>query len=190
MDDASVVATQSAYSGILAPPDVPPGTIEVPPGNELFLVERGVGSQNYIRLPLSPPGTGSDWVLFAPQATLFDDGGRQIGTHFASSSPPKEDPTNPIPTWQDNDNSAAWATREKSMDSPDGSIPWLLLKVVATRRGKAGGHRLAKTTYIQRVRTTGGVKPPSDGTTPTDVGSRNFVPYTAQYYFYRRALSA
>ena len=38
MDDASVVETLSPYPGVLAPPDVPPGTIEVPPGNELFLV--------------------------------------------------------------------------------------------------------------------------------------------------------
>lgn len=190
MNDASAVETLPAFCSILAPPDVPPGTIQAPPGNELFLVARGVGSQNYIRLLLDPPGTGSDWVLFAPQATLFDDGGRQIGTHFASSAPPKEDPTTPVTTWQDDDNSAAWATREKSMDSPDGSIPWLLLKVVATRRGKAGGPRLASTTYIQRVHTTGGVKPPSNGTTPTDVGSRDHVPYRADYYFYRRALSA
>jgi hypothetical protein len=190
MDDTWAVDVLSPYPGVLAPPDVPPDTIEVPPGNEVFLVGHAVGSQNYIRLPLNPPETGSDWVLFAPQATLFDHAGRQIGTHFASSAPPKEDPTNPVPTWQDNDNSAAWATREKSLDSPDGSIPWLLLEVVATRRGKAGGRRLAGTTYIQRVHTTGGTKPPSDGTASADVGSRDFVPYTADYYFYRRAASA
>lgn len=104
-----------------------------------------------ICLPLQPPATGSDWVLFAPQATLFDDDGHQMVTHFASPTQPAGDPTNPLATWQANDNSSVWATREKSLDSPDGSIPWLLLRVVASTQGKAGGHALTKTTYIQRA---------------------------------------
>src|SRR5207249_8915476 len=98
----------------LIPPNVPPGTIEVPPGNELFLVGHGVGSQNYICLPLQPPAVGFDWVLFTPQATLFSHAGHQIVTHFASPAPPALDPTNPIPTWEASDNSTVWATRDKS----------------------------------------------------------------------------
>lgn len=167
-------------------PSIPPDTIEVPPGNEVFLVGHAVGSQNYICLPQKPPGTGSEWVLFAPQATLFDFAGRLLITHFASPAPPTVDRTNPVPTWEAHDNSTVWASKEKSMDSPTGSIPWLLLKVLATQPGKAGGHKLTKTTYIQRVNTTGGVKPATGCTEPTDAGNKNFVPYTADYFFYRR----
>jgi hypothetical protein len=190
MDEHSQGAvTAAADAGRLAPPRVPPHTIEVPPGHEVFLVGHAVGTQNYICLPSKPPAAGSDWVLFAPEATLFDHEGLQIVTHFASPSEPGGDPTNPLATWQSKDNSAVWATRETSLDSPSGSIPWLLLKVVAARRGKAGGHRLTKTTYIQRVNTIGGVKPPTGCAASTDTAHKNFVAYTADYFFYRRAES-
>jgi hypothetical protein len=178
-------ATSPAYPDTLSAPRIPPHTIQPPAGHELFLVGHAVGSQNYICLPSKPPATGSEWVLFGPQATLFGHESHQIITHFASRTQPAGDQTNPVATWQANDNSTVWATKEKSLDSPDGSIPWLLLKVVATTPGKAGGHRLTHTTYIQRVNTTGGVKPATACASPSDAGSKNFVPYTADYLFYR-----
>jgi hypothetical protein len=184
-DYPSDVTTDAAYVGSLTPPSLPPDTIQAPPGHEVFLVGHAVGSQNYICLPLQPPATGSDWVLFAPQATLFDDDGHQIVTHFASPTQPAGDTSNPLATWQGNDNSSVWATREKSLDSPGGSIPWLLLKAVASTQGKAGGHTLTQTTYIQRVNTTGGVKPATGCASSLDAGNKNFVPYTADYFFYR-----
>lgn len=187
--DSSEAAISPVGADALIPPVVPPHSIEVPPGHELFLVGHAVGTQNYICLPLKPPATGSDWVLFAPQATLFGHHHRQIVTHFASPSRPAGDPTNPLATWEGNDNSTVWATKEKSVDSPIGAIPWLLLKVVAAQEGKAGGHLLTKTTYIQRVNTTGGVKPVANCAASADTGNKNFVPYTADYFFYRQAKS-
>jgi hypothetical protein len=179
--------TGATYADTLTPPPLPPDTIQAPPGHEVFVVGHAIGSQNYICLPLKPPATGSEWVLFGPQATLFDHDGHQIVTHFASPTQPAGDPTNPLATWQANDSSAVWATKEKSLDSPDGSIPWLLLKVVASAQGKAGRHRLTKTTYIQRVKTTGGVKPTAQCSSASDTGNKNFVSYTADYVFYRLA---
>ncbi len=186
-EDATSTTTASAYADTLMPPPLPADTIQAPPGHEVFLIGHAVGSQNYICLPSQPPATGSDWVLFGPQATLFDHDGHQIVTHFASPAAPKADPTNPLATWQGNDNSAVWATKDESLDSPDGSIPWLLLKAVATTPGKAGGRTLTETTYIQRVNTTGGVKPTAPCASSSDTGNKNFVPYTADYYFYRLA---
>jgi hypothetical protein len=186
-DDSPGAVAHRPHTHPLTPPSVPADTIEAPAGHEVFLVGHAVGSQNYICLPSKQPGGAPDWVLFAPQATLFDDEGHQVVTHFASPSEPEGDPTNPLATWEASDNSTAWATREKSLDSPAGSIPWLLLKVVATKRGKAGGRRLSKTTYIQRVNTTGGVKPTTRCAAATDAGNKNFVSYTADYYFYREA---
>jgi hypothetical protein len=43
---------------------------------------------------------------------------------------------------------------------------------------------LTPTTYIQRVNTTGGTQAP---TSCTEAGAIKFVPYTADYYFYRQA---
>jgi hypothetical protein len=39
-----------------------------------------------------------------------------------------------------------------------------------------------RTTYIQRVNTTGGLAPAD---APTQVGQEARVPYTAEYFFYR-----
>jgi hypothetical protein len=40
----------------------------------------------------------------------------------------------------------------------------------------------ARTTYIQRVNTKGGLAPTAPG---TSIGAIAEVPYTAEYYFYR-----
>ena len=102
----------------LAPPHVDdtmksiPDAIAVPPGNEVFLVTQGLGTQNYICLPSA---TGFDWALFTPQATLFDDEGRQVVTHYFSPSPPESDPTKLVPTWQANDDTSVWAAKDASV---------------------------------------------------------------------------
>ncbi len=159
-----------------------PDAIAVPQGNEVFLVGQGSGTQNYICLPSA---TGFDWVLFTPQATLFNDEDRQVVTHFFSPSPPDSDPTKPAPTWQANDNSTVWAAKDASVPSPTGSIDWLRLKTVATQPGRTGGDRLSDTTYILRVNTKGGIKPGAPCTTASNVEGKNCVPYEAQYIFYR-----
>src|SRR5437879_3676313 len=159
-----------------------PDAIAVPPGNEVFLVGHASGTQNYICLPSA---TGFDWALFTPQATLFDDEGRQVVTHYFSPSPPESDPTKLVPTWQANDASTVWAVRDASVPSPTGSIDWVRLKTVAIKSGKAGGDRLSHTTYVLRVDTKGGTKPSTPCTAASNVGGKNCVPYTARYIFYR-----
>ena len=161
-----------------------PDAISVPPGNEVFLVGYASGTQNYICLPAA---TGFDWVLFTPQATLFNREDRQVVTHFFSPSSPAFDPTKPVPTWQANDDSSVWAVKDASVPSPTGSIDWLRLKVVATQSGRTGGDRLSDTTYILRVDTKGGTKPSTPCTAASNVGSKNCVPYSARYIFYRSA---
>ena len=72
-----------AYADDLTPPPVP-DKIKVPAGNKLFLVGHAVGTQNYICVP---SGTGVRFVLFTPEAVLFDDEGEQLTTHFFSPNP-------------------------------------------------------------------------------------------------------
>jgi len=159
-----------------------PDAIAAPPGNEVFLVGHGSGTQNYICLPVA---TGFDWVLFTPQATLFNGEDRQVVTHFFSPSPPESDPTKPVPTWQAKDDSRIWAAKDAAVPSPTGSIDWLRLKVVAARSGRTGGDRLSDTTYVLRVNTEGGTKPDTPCTAASNVGGKNCVPYEARYIFYR-----
>ncbi len=50
--------------------------------------------------------------------------------------------------------------------------------------GPTGGGKLARTTFIQRVNTAGGVAPAGCAAS-TDVGKKALVPYTTDYIFYR-----
>jgi Protein of unknown function (DUF3455) len=170
----------------ILPPSVPPN-LQVPAGNQAFLVGHAIGTQNYVCLPLE---ASVAWTLVGPQATLFNDWSRQRITHFLSPNPDESD--TPRATWQHSlDTSTVWAVAiASSSDSnfvASGAIPWLLLQVVGAQPGPTGGDRLTETTFIQRVHTSGGVAPSTGCVELTDVGQRAFVPYTADYFFYEPA---
>jgi Protein of unknown function (DUF3455) len=177
-------------AGGLVPPPVP-ANLEVPAGNKVFLEGHAIGTQNYICLCSA---ADCAWTFFGPQATLFNDYKTQILTHFLSPNPDPMDPMEegtPRPTWQHSqDTSTVWA-RAISSSAPNfvdaDAIPWLLLQVVGVQRGPIGGHRLTRTTFIQRLNTSGGVAPSTGCDEFTDVNKRAFVPYTADYFFYKAA---
>jgi uncharacterized protein DUF3455 len=184
-----------AYADDTTPPPVP-GNIQVPAGNKLFLVGHAVGTQNYVCLP---SGTGVTFVLFTPQATLFDDEGGQLTTHYFSPNP-SEVNTNPKvlgdrmirATWQDSkDSSTVWGKVNPGNSSSDsnyvepGAIPWLLVTIAGHQDGPTGGDRLSATTFIQRLSTHGGLAPSTGCTSLGDLGNMVFVPYTTDYYFYK-----
>jgi hypothetical protein len=62
----------------------------------------------------------------------------------------------------------------------------VLLQVVGTQSGPTGGATLSGTTFVQRLNTIGGAAPSTDCNLPTDIGNKAFVPYTADYFFYRK----
>lgn len=167
-----------------APPAVPTA-IQAPAGNRPFLVGYATGTQNYICLP---QGAGFAWTLFGPQATLFNDEAVQNMTHFLSPNPDEGGALRP--TWQHSrDTSAVWGVRMEGSSDPafvePGAIEWLLLRVVGQERGPTGGGRLAEATYLQRIHTAGGMAPATGCSLATDVGKRAFVPYSADYVFYK-----
>jgi hypothetical protein len=169
-----------------------PGNINVPAGNTVYLSGHAVGTQNYV---CAPSGSGFAWTLFGPQATLFitfkwitGDITQQVMTHFLSANP-QENGT-PRPTWQGSlDTSAVWGKAAASSTDPafvaPGAIPWLLVQVVGSQRGPAGGDLLTPTTYIHRVNTTGGVAPSTGCSVSANAGSTVLVAYTADYFFYK-----
>ena len=67
------------------------------------------------------------------------------------------------------------------------SIPWLLLSAKIETAGKFG-NRLTQTTFIQRINTRGGIAPAASTCTAATAGAKKEVPYTADYYFWRKAV--
>lgn len=184
----TVSLTQPAHADRVTPPPVP-SSIQVPAGNKAFLEGHAVGTQDYICLP---SGSGFAWTFFGPQATLFEDNTKQIITHFLSSNP--DESGTPRATWQHSqDTSTVWAAATASSSDPNfvaaGAIPWLRLQVVGDQSWPIGGDKLSKTTFIQRLNTSGGVAPLTGCALATDVGAKALVPYTADYFFYKAAES-
>ena len=189
----SVALPQLTHAHHVTPPLVPPN-IQVPTGNKAFREGHAVGTQNYICLPSNSSDSGVSWTFFGPQATLFNDDDKQIITHFLSPNP--DESGTPRATWQHSrDTSIVWAMMAMNGSSSDpkfvepGAIPWLLLQVVGAQDGLTGGDKLSETTFIQRLHTTGGIAPSSGCAQSSEVGQRTFVPYTADYVFYKAVKS-
>lgn len=178
--------SRAARADEITPPAVPQ-LIEVPAGYKPFLAGHAIGTQNYICAPAAT-SSGFDWLFVGPQATVFDEAGEQILTHFQSRNPSKGNAIQAM--WQHSrDTSGVWAKkRAGSSDSgyvaPD-AIEWLLLEMTGQQIGPTGGDKLANTMFIQRVNTVGGIAPPSSECSASTVNTRRLVYYEADYYFYR-----
>jgi Protein of unknown function (DUF3455) len=173
---AALVAAVSVAQVAAAAPSAPevPGDIQVEDGHKVFLVAHAVGVQIY---PCNATAAGFSWGGSTPRATLYDDKGKAVGEHFGG------------PTWRYQDGSSVVAARVNGVIVDPTAIPWLLLKANSRTVG-ADGDRLANTTFIQRVATTGGVAPAAADCTATSAGSRVEVPYTADYHFWKATGSA
>ena len=163
---AATVLVANAYAGPAAP-DVP-RTIAVPEGNKVVLVAEAVGVQIYA---CNAVGGGYRWDFVAPRANLYSEQGKLLTTHFGG------------PSWQARDGSLVVGSVVDRAPA-EGTIPWLLLKAASTSAG-ADGDRLAGTTFIQRVATTGGVEPDAAECDAGSAGTTSEVPYTADYYFWK-----
>jgi hypothetical protein len=176
--------TPAAHAQIVIPP-VPAG-LEVDAGNEAFLLGRGVGTQNYVCQPAASLGRVA-WTLFTPQATLFSDEGEQLTTHFFSPNPDEGPIVVVRAAWQDSENtSTVWARAVAAVTVKPDAIAQLKLEVVGTQAGPNGGNTFSGATFVQRLTTEGGLAPTTGCDALPDVGHRAFIPYTADYVFYRR----
>ena len=179
-----MVASAQAHGGhrVIVPP-VPTG-VEVSADNKAFLVGHAYGTQNYICLP---SGASFAWSLFTPEATLFNDDNDQIITHYFSPNPEN----NIIrATWQYRDTSTVWAAAILASSDANfvkpGAIPWVKLQVEKAVDGPNGGDKLSETTFIRRLNTDGGSAPLTGCAQASDIGKKAFVPYTADYFFYKK----
>ena len=68
----------------IVPPPVPDGLELSPQEYTPFLVAHAVGTQGYVCVKV---GAAYSWVPYGPQATLFNENGEQVLTHFLSPRP-------------------------------------------------------------------------------------------------------
>ena len=139
------------------------------PESKPFLILGASGVQRYACQ------ANATWLFTDPVATLFRPGreSKPIGSHYLNF-------TTGRPIWESKDGSTVEAARKASAPSGAGNIPALLLEAVQTSAGDQGEH-LVKTTWVQRLNTSGGVAP-AGSCTP---GATIAVPYTTAYVFWK-----
>lgn len=100
----------------------PSGVVNVPenlkpPANEsLAMIVAAKGVQIYECRAKQDQTGAYEWGFVAPEADLFDAGGKKIGRHYAG------------PHWESSDGSKVAGTLKERADAPQtDSIPWLLL---------------------------------------------------------------
>jgi hypothetical protein len=160
---AGCAGVQLPRSAVEVPDKLKPGANE-----SLAMIVPARGVQIYeCRARKDQPG-GYEWAFVAPQADLFDAGGRRIGRHYTG------------PHWESTDGSKILGALKERADTPAAdAIPWLLL--TAKSVGPEGA--FSKVASVQRVNTVGGVAPEA-GCSQAAAGTSARINYTADYYFF------
>ena len=163
-------------------PSVDPSIAVPADGGGLLLHTSATGSQDYTCMAVSldagpdaDAATGHQWTFVGPEADLKDCTGTKVGQHIASDGGPT------LPEWITFADGTYVIAKRVGGYTPDaGAIPWLLLQKQST----SGSGTLSKTTYVQRLNTTGGLSPSAGSCDQGAEGTTQKVPYTADYYFY------
>jgi hypothetical protein len=155
----AAVAIAGLCGGVQSGPDVPDNL--KPPAHERPARQaRAEGDQIY-------SCDGSKWVFVGPEAKLFDENGKQVGSHSAG------------PTWEWADGSRVVGRAVANATPDPDSIPWLLL----TATDHQGDGAMKQVSSIQRLSTKGG-KAPVTGCDESHKGEKTRAHYTAVYHFY------
>lgn len=150
----SALAACSTTPTVAVPENLKPGANE-----SLAMIAAAKGVQVY-------ECHAGAWAFIAPEAELFDAGGKTVGRHYGG------------PSWEAADGSKVVGTVKARADAPaPNAIPWLLLGAKSV--GPEG--TFSKVTSVQRVATAGGMAPAGGC---AEEGGRARVAYTADYYFY------
>jgi hypothetical protein len=136
-----------------------PPSLVVPAGNRLTSSLDGSGVQIYQCVK-------AKWTLLQPAATLTAEG-KPVGLHFKG------------PVWVSTVDGSEVGAAPVATVNREGAIPELLLKATQNH----GQGMFSKVTYVQRLRTTGGVAPAGSCTE----GSQQAIRYSAVYRFWSAA---
>ena len=137
------------------------------PESKPFLTLNATGVQRYA---CQANGT---WLFTDPVAELYEpERSKAVGSHYLNFATGR-------PVWKFKDGSTVEAARKASAPAGAGNIAALLLEAVSTTAGD-DGDRFARTTWVQRLNTSGGVAP-AGACVP---GAVIAVPYTTDYVFW------
>jgi len=144
-----------------------PDSINPPADHTLILITHAKGYQIYqCRLQDGQ----HHWQLTGPDATLFNEQGTLVGSHFIG------------PKWKYRDNSIVAGHLIEKVTAPHHSaVPWLLVKGTNPQ----GTGLFNTVSFINRINTQGGVKP-STGCNSNHLGSERAIAYQADYLFYSK----
>jgi len=166
---AIAAAIPCAHAAVPEPQGIGSG-LRAPAGEQPEFVLKAEGVQVYACQPRTDDPKAFEWAFVGPQATLRENG-KVVGRHAAG------------PIWEStNDKSSVKGSARSGQDAGAGNIPWLLLAGTPSQ----GSGKFAGVTSILRVATKGGVEPAGGGCNASKSGKEERVPYTADYYFYKR----
>jgi hypothetical protein len=153
---AGPVKMAEATSGFPAPKDARLLMRVSARGDQIYTVKAGANGK-------------PEWSPATPDAKLFDDKGKEIGTHGKG------------PHWTLADGGTVIGQLPPARNAviDPSAVPWLEINA---KPGSAAGS-MKDVTIIQRVKTMGGV-PPNGELSEPNVGKEFRVPYMAEYLFY------
>ena len=159
----AAVAAASAFAQV-------PAEVTPPAGNKAVLTLVGAGDLTYeCKAVADKPGTFA-WTFAGPNAKLLDANKKEVGKYYAG------------PTWESNDGSKVTGKQLAVAPGAAGSIPLQLVQAnPATGKGA-----MTDVTYIQRLKTVGGVAPATPACAAANVGAKTTVPYQADYVFFKK----
>ena len=176
MNNAPIIAVpmlmlMGATAALAGNANDPLAQVRAAEGESRVMTLHAKGVQVYeCRTAKDKPGE-YEWAFVAPDAELFDDGGRKAGRHYAG------------PKWEAADGSRIAGSVKARADAPAaGAIPWLLL--AAKPEGPDG--TLSKVSSVQRIHTAGGVAPVG-GCSYDTTGTSARIDYSADYVFFTRS---
>ncbi len=144
--------------------------VRVPGGNEVILETTAVGVLNYECRANVPTAGTIGWVLVSPKADLLDRTGKNVAAY---SGPPA--------TWMHTDGSSVVGSQLAIAPTLGGTnLPLQLSKGTPG----AGPGALQNVSYIQRIKTKGGMDF-TKACTQADLGDKLTLPYQADYIFWK-----
>ena len=147
-----------------------PAEITPPAGNKAAMTLSATGILNYeCKAVADKPGTFA-WTFAGPDAKLWDANKKEVGKYYGG------------PTWESTDGSKVTGKQLAVSPSVAGAIPLQLVQAAPT----TGTGAMADVTYIQRLKTVGGVAPTTPACATANVGTKNTVGYTADYVFFKK----
>ncbi|MDR3384191.1 DUF3455 domain-containing protein [Cupriavidus basilensis] len=144
-----------------------PEPVRAPAGHKVSMVTTGAGEITYECREKKDTAGQFEWAFVGPVATLADRSGKIVGKYYGG------------PTWEAADGSKVGGKQVAVAPNGSGNIPLQLVKADPAM----GAGAMNGVTYIQRLKTEGGVAPAA-ACNVASRGSKQQVPYRADYVFY------